>query len=310
METTAFKIRRCAWVTQFLYDRKRATLKQIDDAWVSSSEGDDRKEKPDRKTWYRCFARAYDIFGIMIEGGKRKDNYQWYIENPDSLEGKNIKQWMLSIFNYRNLIDKCMKIHYRFDLEPYPSENDRLKEIVEAMLENRQIQLFYQSYQNEKPSLSIVDPYYIKTYQRRFYVLCYNNTKECLRMYSFDRIVDMKILNSTFEMKTTLSAKEFFHDMFGVMLPNGDMNMERITVRAYGDEVSYLRDVPLHQSQVEINTTEKYSDFVLYMYPTRDFTGHVIHQEDRIEILKPEWLRNYMVEKYRNGLKRYGLTEE
>jgi hypothetical protein len=55
---------------------------------------------------------------------------------------------------------------------------------------------------------------------------------------------------------------------------------------------------------------EKYSDFVLYMYPTRDFTGHVIHQEDRIEILKPEWLRNYMVEKYMNGLKRYGLTEE
>jgi hypothetical protein len=46
------------------------------------------------------------------------------------------------------------------------------------------------------------------------------------------------------------------------------------------------------------------------MYPTRDFTGHVIHQEDRIEILKPEWLRNYMVEKYMNGLKRYGLTEE
>ena len=310
METTAFKIRRCAWVTQFLYDRKRATLKQIDDAWVSSSEGDDRKEKPDRKTWYRCFARAYDIFGIMIEGGKRKDNYQWYIENPDSLEGKNIKQWMLSIFNYRNLIDKCMKIHYRFDLESYPSENDRLKDIVEAMLENRQVQLFYQSYQNEKPSPSIVDPYYIKTYQRRFYVLCYNNTKQCLRMYSFDRIVDMKILNSTFEMKTTLSAKEFFHDMFGVLLPNGDMNMERITVRAYGDEVSYLRDVPLHQSQVEINTTETYSDFILYMYPTRDFTGHVIHQEDRIEILKPEWLRKYMVEKYRNGLKRYGLTEE
>ena len=126
METTAFKIRRCAWVTQFLYDRTRATLKQIDEAWVSSSEGDDRKEKPDRKTWYRCFARAYDIFGIMIEGGKRKDNYQWYIENPDSLEGKNIKQWMLSIFNYRNLIDKCMKIHYRLVLEPYTSENDRV----------------------------------------------------------------------------------------------------------------------------------------------------------------------------------------
>ena len=309
METTTYKIRRCAWVTQFLYDRKRATMKQIDEAWILSSESEDEKEKPNRKTWYRCFARINDIFGIIIEGGKRKDRYQWYIENPESLEGKNIKQWMLSIFSYRNLIDKCMKIHYRFDLEPYPSENDRLKEIVNAMLENRQIQLFYQKYLCKTPSLYIVDPYYIKTYQRRFYVMGYNNNKECLRMYSFDRIVDLKILDTKFEMKTTRFAKDFFNYIFGVMPPDDGMRPERVTVRAYGNEVCYLRDVPLHHSQVEITTTKEYSDFVIYIYPTRDFTGHVIHQEDRLEILKPQWLRDYMIKKYKNGLRRYGIID-
>lgn len=305
METTNYRIRRCAWVTQFLYEKKRATMRQIMEAWQRSQESENKGEHTNRKTWYRCFYSAEEFFGVIIEGGKKQDHYQWYILNPEVVEENNFKNWMLSFLSYRNLIDECVKIQYRFDLEPFPSENDRLQVVVKAMREQKLLMVIYQKYGEDKMTDNLVQPYYIKTYQRRFYVLCRNVSTNLFRMYSFDRIVDLKIVEKQTDDKIQLTAKEFFNLIFGVLLPSQEVKPEKIIIRAYGDEMCYLRDVPIHHSQMEIRTKKDYADFMLFMYPTRDFTGYVIHQEDRLEILSPQWLRDYMEQKYRNGLRRY-----
>ena len=304
METKT-KIQRCAWVTQFLLDMKGATIEEINTAWLKSPHADNDREKPNRKTWYRCFDSLERVFGILIVGGRKCDKYQWHIDNPEDIGGNNIEQWMLSLMSYRNLIDKCMCIHNRFDLEPYPSENDRLEQVVNAMMQNKKLHITYKRYCCDVPIIHEVDPYYIKNYQSRFYILCNEDGKGYFFCLSFDRIISMETMNETFSMKTNLSAKEFFAPLFGVLMPPKDMKPEKIVVRAYGDQQCYLRDVPLHQSQMEIFHCKDYADFRLFMYPTSDFTGHVLHQEDRMEIISPEWLREDMKRKYKRGLARY-----
>ena len=50
-----------------------------------------------------------------------------------------------------------------------------------------------------------------------------------------------------------------------------DTPVEKVTIRAFGKQVYYLRDLPLHPSQEEVATEEDYSDFELTLRPTPDF---------------------------------------
>ena len=44
-----------------------------------------------------------------------------------------------------------------------------------------------------------------------------------------------------------------------------------VRIRAFGLEVFYMRDLPLHHSQTEVLTEEGYSDFELKIRPSADF---------------------------------------
>ena len=68
--------------------------------------------------------------------------------------------------------------------------------------------------------------------------------------------------------------------------------MEKVVIRAYGREVHYLRDLPLHHSQKEVATTEEYSDFEMVLRPTADFFSPLLSRGAAIKILEPESLAN------------------
>ena len=67
----------------------------------------------------------------------------------------------------------------------------------------------------------------------------------------------------------------------------------------------YLRDLPLHHSQREINKTEEYSDFELNLKPTADFKAQLMSRGQWIEILEPHSLADEIVEWHKNAIKRY-----
>ena len=89
------------------------------------------------------------------------------------------------------------------------------------------------------------------------------------------------------------------------MLTDDKMAVERIVLRAYGYEPYYLRDLPLHHSQREINATEEYSDFELHLKPTSDFKAQLLSRGEWIEVLKPQSLADELVEWHQKAIERY-----
>ena len=76
-------------------------------------------------------------------------------------------------------------------------------------------------------------------------------------------------------------------------------------LRAYGLEPHYLRDLPLHQSQRELETTEEYTDFELVMRPTTDFKAHLMSRGRWLQVISPEWLANETQEWLQAALDTY-----
>jgi hypothetical protein len=80
---------------------------------------------------------------------------------------------------------------------------------------------------------------------------------------------------------------------------------ERIVLRAYGMERYYLRDLPLHLSQREINATDEYVDFELILRPTSDFKAHILSRGEWLQVISPKWLANDIENWLQTAIKKY-----
>ena len=301
---TAVQIQKYAWVVELLMKRKKLTLKEIQEEWLRSSLSEGDRNIHDRKTWYKCFEDIGMVYGIIIEVTPKTDNSKWYILNPEALRGRNVQQWMLACVVHRNLLEECLGMYNRVDIEDFPSENGMLHPITMAMKGNRKLEVVYQKYSYSKAKQHIVEPYFIKSYKQRFYVLCKISTGRFFTL-SFDRILSAKVLSEHFNYPNDLFAHDFFMDSYGVMIPNDGAEAVDIVIRAKDDSRFYLKDKPLHHSQYVVRENEDYADFRIHIIPTEDFFGDIMQQGDRLEIMSPVDVRQHITERLQKALAPY-----
>lgn len=61
-----------------------------------------------------------------------------------------------------------------------------------------------------------------------------------------------------------------FWNNYGILWVE-DTPVEKVVIRAFGKQVFYLRDLPMHHSQIEVATEDDYSYFEFTLRPTPDF---------------------------------------
>ena len=114
----------------------------------------------------------------------------------------------------------------------------------------------------------------------------------------------MSLTDIKFKIDPGFDAQSYFEECYGVLV-NDDTQVERIVVRAYGDERYYLRDLPIHKSQREIGQGEGYIDFELFMRPTIDLSTHFVSRSYLLEVLEPQWLADEIYHMHRQAVMMY-----
>ena len=127
------------------------------------------------------------------------------------------------------------------------------------------------------------------------------STKIC--DFALDRITMMALTDETFEMPADFSAQAYFAEYFGVL--TNDTPLAHVVLRAHKWMPNYLRTLPLHHSQRELESTAYYTDFCYDIRPTSDFLGELLRHSNGIEVLQPLDLRQKMKEMVGETLKRY-----
>lgn len=108
-------------------------------------------------------------------------------------------------------------------------------------------------------------------------------------MLAFDRVKGIDLADEKFIIDEDFDAADWFKDCYGIVRAE-DIEKETIRIRAFGQEVFYMRDLPLHHSQKEVNTTPEWSDFEIQMRPTADFFSPLLARGPMIKVLEPQWL--------------------
>lgn len=277
------------WLIDTIYRAKKISLKEISAKWRDYV-GLNVDEELHRATFNRWKDDVYLQFGIIISC-ERSDGYKYYIENPEIIENDTLKKWMLDTLATGNLINNNISISRRILVNKIPSGNVHLKTLLNALKSNTRIQITYRRFDKES-HLFPIDPYCLKLFENRWYVLGKNNRGQ-IKIYGLDRIQDIKILEEHFDMPKDFDAEEFFAPFFGVAI-GYDLKPAKIVLRAYNVHRLYMESLPLHDSQRMLEDTGEYADFELYVAPTYDLVMKLLSFGAMIEVLEPVSLRETM----------------
>ena len=104
---------------------------------------------------------------------------------------------------------------------------------------------------------------------------------------SFDRITSLTLTDEPFSVDPDFDAEAFFSEYFGVMTDDR-IPLQRIVLRAFGNERFALRDLPLHPSQKLLEECDDHVDFELFLRPTTDFLAHILSRGRWVKVISPE----------------------
>jgi len=288
------KFKEYIWLVNTIRKARRITFAEINEKWLETemSEGIELA----RSTFARHKDAIEDIFGICIDCD-RQNGYQYYIGNDYVLRENSVQNWMLQTLSVHNVISESLPLQDRILLEQVPFEGDYLTTVIDAMKKGVRIAVTYRKYGADKPKCLNFEPYCIKLFKQRWYILGHFHRDataekpeaDYFGVFSFDRIVEMTLTDVKFKIDPDFDAQAFFDHCYGVFVGEG-MPAERIVIRAFGYERFYIRDLPVHHSQREIGQGEDYADFEFYMKPTQDLGTHFLSRGSQVKILSPQWL--------------------
>ena len=262
--------------------RRGLTLGELSDRWEM------RFDSPySRRTFNNHREAVEEVFGLCIECDRSSNRY--YIESS-STGHKDENEWLINTFTVNNMLTMGKeRLSGRVSVEDIPSGHIYLTAVMEAMTENHEMVISYRKYRSESSETFTIRPYAVKESAKRWYIVAWCLERKALRVYGLDRVKSLEVTDRRFRMPKGFDVDELFATSFGIYLPEAKGSSIRFKVPA--SEAGFIRDLPLHPSQVESGSDGKSVTFSIFACPNRSLIMELCRYGSRMEVLSPEEVR-------------------
>jgi hypothetical protein len=287
-------INKYIWLVDTIYQAgyEGITLNEISKKWEKNYRLSGGENYP-RRTFINHKKGIWDIFGIEI-GCHRFSNSYYIVDRKDITDSSGFQRWLFETLAVNGHINESAQLRDRILLEDNPSGGEFLSTILEAMRDSKMITFDYRPFWFEGDHYSSyyhVEPYALKVFKRRWYLLGkYGDSP--LKVYALDRFLNIDIEFEDFTIPEDFNASAYFSTCFGIILNEEEPQLVKIKSNTY--RANYLRSLPLHPSQKEIERTDEYSLFTYFLRLSIDFTHELLSKGSDIEVLEPKTLRMQM----------------
>jgi len=293
------------WLTETIYKARKISFEDINRRWLDN---DMSENKPlSIRTFHKWRIAIEEMFGLIIEN-ENSGQYRYYIQNADELKSGTLRSWLFNTFSVNNLLLDNMSIKNRILLEEIPEGQDYLPVILNALKKNQQLMMTYQSYWRAESNTFEVEPYCLKMFHQRWYLVARSPYYDKVMIYALDRVDSLESTDVTFPYPDDFSPQEFFRDCFGIIV-DGDYEPENVRLKVSAGQANYLRSLRLHNSQDEVERTPDYSIFQLHVRPVFDFQQALLSMGEDVEVLSPQWFRDEMAQKIKRMNNKYNADK-
>lgn len=254
------------------------------------------------RTLQRRFENLRNEFGIEVVYNKRKNGYTIDQENSLCIDS------FLRLLEIRNTADILAKTlseskealnFISFEKAGSLKGLKYLKKLLRAIKENRKIIIEYQSFDKDEAIIFNIEPYLLKEYQNRWYIIGVVDWLGELRTFGIDRIKDLKILDKKFHPDSKMNASERFDNIVGLIYTAG--KIKKVELSFDPRQGKYIKTLPMHHSQEIIADNEEELRIMLYIIPNFEFKQQLLMHGDLVKVINPKSLIEEMKNTYQNA---------
>lgn len=195
-----------------------------------------------------------------------------------------------------------------FDQNEFLIGLEHLPMLYKSIIKETTLIIEYQSFKDTNPKLLKIHPYYLKQFNKRWFLFGLNNTDKLLYNLPLDRITNIKPDSTKFKKNTGTNFKEYFEDIVGVSF---QANSKPIKIKMQLDKeiTPYILTKPLHGSQKKIESNDKGLIIQIEVIPNHELKQLLLSYGDGLEILSPKSFRTEIFNTITRMSKKYNKTE-
>jgi predicted DNA-binding transcriptional regulator YafY len=281
--------------------RKRpASLREIEDYLAREAEVQGYKLVVSPKTFKRDIDEIFTLYKIEIKYDFSEKTYSIIDDNQSQIKGRLLEAF--DTFNALNIAEGISKYVHFENRKPKGTEN--LYGLLHAIKNTLKITFTFQDFWEDKPRTCIVEPFALKEFKNRWYILAKDLADNKTKRFALDRLADLEITKKHFESKKEYNVEEIYRNCFGIITPDEKEPSEvELLFDAY--QGKYIQSLPLHESQQVVFHTPEKLQISLRVFITHDFIMELLSYGETVTVMKPEKLKTEIKRVLESALDNY-----
>jgi proteasome accessory factor B len=252
-------------------------------------------------TLQRDIKEIRNVFGIDIEYSKSNKGY--YISQSET-ENMNFQRMMeaFDMFNSLNLAQDLTPFIHLEKRRPQGTEN--LYGLLHAIKNRLQIKFTYQKFWEEELSQRLVEPYALKEFKNRWYIMAKDSKDNNIKSFALDRLTNLEITNLNYQYPDNYSIEQSYRYCFGIISPN-DEEPQDIILSFDPFQGKYIKTLPLHDTQQVLVDNDEEMKIKLKLCLTHDLVMELLSFGDNMKVIEPKSLADQIKQAHEKAYRQY-----
>lgn len=237
-----------------------------------------------KRTFKRDIDGILDVYEIEIKYDFSRKKY--YIDSERS--ASEISDRMLDAINTLRAFSTDDVAPYVYPEKRRAGGSEHLSDLLYAVKNRVVVTFSYQKFWEEKSTQRRAEPYALKEFERRWYLIAKDLKSERIRTFALDRISDLEITAKKFKA-VNYNVEEAYKNCYGI-INDADAKVEEIILSFDEVQGKYIKSLPLHETQETAYENEGEICIKLQLRITHDFIMKLLSFGNSVEVLQPKSL--------------------
>jgi len=245
-------------------------------------------------------------FGVEIKYDRNRKGY--YIDYEDSINIESFFRF-LEIANTAELLTESLDEskdtlkYISFDTGGGLKGIENIAPLLKAIKDKRIISFNHFNFHTNKVSKYSLNPYLLREYQNRWYIVGFVENLKEFRTFGIDRIEDLELKTETFKVDKKINPAKLFENIIGIVYSLN--TLQNVILSFTPKQGKYIKTLPLHRSQKILIDNDTEFRILIRVIPNYELMQLILKHGDTVKVIEPEWLANEIKENLQRTLNKY-----
>ncbi len=200
------------------------------------------------------------------------------------------------------LEDVDLNKYVQFESSQGSVESDYLSQLLQAIKNKKQLSISYKKFQDSTVKGYTIDPYLLKEYRNRWYLIAWNEERKSFLTFGVERLDSIEVLENSFDYKINFDADRFFKHSIGIT--EIEDTPKKVVLEFSKLQGKYVQSQAIHHSQKVLSEGDKIV-ISLFVLETYELINLILSYGKDVTVKEPQSLRDKIKSIYQTAIENH-----